>query len=160
MRAFTFIALFVFVSKFAIAQTERDREAVKQVIIAFQDDFNDGPFLNAQHYSTDYWVHINPVGGITRSREEVLHEVREVHKSFLKGVTMIIEKIDIRFVAPTVAVAEVLHKLSPFEFPQGIMNEDQRNIKIYVVVKNKGRWLMTHDQNTIVQGASTGEIQN
>ena len=36
-------------------------------------------------YTTIDWVHINPGGGITRGREDVLREVRAIHQTMLKG---------------------------------------------------------------------------
>jgi uncharacterized protein (TIGR02246 family) len=141
-----------------MSQSQSDKEAVKNVIVAFQDDFNDGGFKNVHRYTTEDWVHINPGGGITKGRAEVLHEVIAVHQSFLKGVTMTIENMEIRFITPTVAIADVIHLISPFELPVGVMNENQRNIKTYVVVKQKDKWLLSHDHNTFVQGSNTAEI--
>jgi ketosteroid isomerase-like protein len=80
-----------------MAQSQSDLEAVNNVIIAFQEDFNEGGFKNAHSYTTPDWVHINPGGGVTRGRKEVLEEVIAVHKSFLKGVSMTIRNMEIRF---------------------------------------------------------------
>jgi uncharacterized protein (TIGR02246 family) len=145
------------ISCFCAAQTDSDNDAVKKVIYAFQDDFNDGSFRNAHLYATTDWVHIHPGGGITRGRDEVLREVIDVHQSFLKGVSMIVEKMEIRFVNPTVAVAVVLHKISPYELPAGVMHENERQIKTYIVIKQKGKWLLSHDHNTVVQGSKIAE---
>jgi len=74
-------------------QELKERELVKNVLIAFQDDFNEGSFKNASSYTTSDWEHINPNGGISIGRNNVLKEVRAVHQSFLKGVKMKIETI-------------------------------------------------------------------
>jgi hypothetical protein len=58
-----------------MAQSQSDLEAVNNIIIAFQGDFNEGGFKNAHSYTTPDWVHINPGGGVTRGRKEVLEEV-------------------------------------------------------------------------------------
>jgi len=158
MKSFILFILLSFTFFLCVAQSPSDKEAVKNVIVEFQKDFNDGGFKNAHRYTTEDWVHINPGGGITKGRVEVLHEVIAVHQTFLKGVTMTIESMEIRFVTPTVAVADVTHLISPFELPIGVINENQRNIKTYVVVKQKDKWLLSHDHNTVVQDINTAKI--
>lgn len=134
----------------AFPQSEQDKEAIRKVIVAFQDDFNDGGFKNANDYSTEDWEHINPLGGIDKGRENVLKVVRDVHQAFLKGVTMTIENMSMRFITPDVALADVIHKVSTYTTPDGTKHENERHIKTYVLVKKKGKWLLTHDHNTII----------
>jgi hypothetical protein len=63
-------------------------------------------------FTSDDWNHINPGGGRTRGREAVLKELREVHGTFLKGVTDTITSLDVRFATPDVAVATVTSQMS------------------------------------------------
>jgi len=65
-----------------------DEQLVREVVKAFVADYNNGDFKNAPTYTTDDWVHINPGGGITRGRDEVPKEVRAIHKTMLKGVSI------------------------------------------------------------------------
>jgi uncharacterized protein (TIGR02246 family) len=132
------------------AQKGQDEELVKKVVISFQDDFNEGSFKNADNYTTADWEHVNPFGGVTKSREEVLKEVRQVHQTFLKGVSTTIEKMTIRFITDDVAIADVIHKGSDFQTPDNIKRESPRLFKTYVMVKQKGKWLLTHDHATII----------
>src|SRR6266487_2051013 len=104
MKAFLLLTTMSFLSFLSKGQSSQDKEAVKNVVIAFQDDFNDGSFKNAAAYSTTDWEHINPGGGIDKGRDSVLKTVRAVHQTFLKGVTMRIESMDIRFLTPDVAI--------------------------------------------------------
>jgi uncharacterized protein (TIGR02246 family) len=150
MKPFLLSLSLAFVSFVSLGQSSQDEELVKKVVIAFQEDFNDGSFKNALAYSTDDWEHINPGGGITKGRGEVLKQVRAVHQTFLKGVTMTIESITIKFITSDVAIADVIHKISTYELPAGVKHENERQLKTYVVVKQKGKWLLTHDQNTII----------
>ena len=131
-------------------QDSKERELVNNVIIEFQDDFNEGSFKNAGTYSTTDWEHINPNGGISKGRDNVLREVRAVHQSFLKGVKMKIETIEIRFLTPTVAVADVIHVMDDYFTPDDKIHTNERQIKTYIVIKQEGKWLLTHDHNTIV----------
>ena len=122
------MSLLSFVGK---GQSSQDKEAIKQVVNAFQEDFNDGGFINANDYSTSDWRHINPLGGIDKGRDSVLKGVRAVHQTFLKGVTMQIESMDIRFITPEVAIADVIHKIDNFTTPDGVKHENERHIKIF-----------------------------
>lgn len=152
MKAFfllTIISFLWFVSK---GQNTQDKEAVKKVVIAFQEDFNEGSFKNATAYSTIDWEHINPGGGIKKGRDSVLKEVRAVHQTFLKGVTMRIESMDIRFLTPDVAIADVIHNVDNYTTPDGVKHENERHIKTYVIVKKKGKWLLAQDHNTVILG--------
>ena len=136
----------------SIGQNSRNEKLVKIVVLAFQDDFNEGAFKNAEFYTTKDWEHINPGGGITKGREAVLKEVRAVHQTFLKGVSLTIESITIRFLTPTVAIADVVHKSSDYELPQGIKHQNERQQKTYIIVKRQNKWLLTLDQNTVIAG--------
>ena len=139
-------------SNISIGQSSRNEELVKIVVLAFQDDFNEGAFKNAEFYTTKDWEHINPGEGITKGREAVLKEVRAVHQTFLKGVSLTIESIAIRFLTPTVAIADVVYKSSDYELPQGIKHQNERQQKIYIIVKRQNKWLLTLDQNTVIAG--------
>ena len=155
MKTFLLVTTMSFLSFFSKGQSVKDKEAVKNVVIAFQEDFNDGSFKNAAVYSTIDWEHINPGGGIDKGRDSVLKTVRAVHQTFLKGVTMRIESMDIRFITPDVAIADVIHKVDNYITPDGVKHENERHIKTYVVVKKKGKWLLTQDHNTVIQGSNT-----
>lgn len=155
MKAFLLLMVMTFLSIISSGQSMQDKEAVKKVVLAFQDDFNEGSFKNAPDYTTKDWEHINPLGGIDKGRDSVLKLVRAVHQTFLKGVTMSIESITIRFVTPNASIADVIHKVTTYNTPDGIKHENERHIKTYVIVKQKDKWLLAHDHNTIIQEPST-----
>ena len=135
-----------------VGQNSRDEKLIKNVVLAFQDDFNEGGFKNVELYTTKDWEHINPAGGITKGREDVLKEVRAVHQTFLKGVSMTIESMTIRYLTRTVAITNVVHKMSEFELPQGVKHQNERQMKTYVIVKRQNKLLLTLDQNTVIVG--------
>jgi len=137
-----------YISFVSRGQNPQDEELVKKVVLAFQEDFNEGSFKNAASYTTDDWEHLNPNGGVLKGRDAVVKRVREVHQTFLKGVTMSIESMSIRFITPDVAIANVIHKMNDYETPNGVKHENERRLKTYIVVKQKEKWLLTHDQNT------------
>ncbi len=145
---YSLFATLIFLKSFG--QTAQDSQAVKKVILSFQEDFNDGAFKNADKYTTSDWVHINPFGGISRGRDEVLKGVRRVHQSFLKGVSISTQSMTLKFLGPEAAVVDAVYKISSYELPAGVKHENEGRTKTYVVVKQNGQWLLTHDQNTIV----------
>ena len=56
-----------------------------------------------------------------------------------------------RFVTPDVAIINVVHTSDTYITPEdGIRHEKEKQMKTYVVVRQKGKWLLTLDQNTIV----------
>ena len=159
MRLLTITILATFLSLTTYGQSSTDKESVKKIILAFQEDFNEGGFKNAALYSTNDWVHINPLGGIKNGRDSVLSEVIAVHKTFLKGVTMTMQSIDIRFITANVAIAVAIHKIDTYVTPDGIKHENEKHIKTYVTIKKNGKWLLELDQNTIVMGPNTASSE-
>jgi uncharacterized protein (TIGR02246 family) len=128
-----------------------DEQLVREVVSAFVADYNNGDFKNAPTYTTDDWVHINPGGGITRGRDKVLKEVRVIHRTMLKGVSITIESMTVHFVTPDVALVDAVHKSNSYVTPEdGVKHENERQIKTYVIVKRNGKWLLALDQNTII----------
>jgi uncharacterized protein (TIGR02246 family) len=128
-----------------------DEQLAREVVKAFVADYNNGDFKNAPTYTTDDWVHINPGGGITRGRDEVLKEVRAIHKTMLKGVSITIDNMTVHFVTPDVALVDAVHTSDSYVTPEdGVKHENERQIKTYLIVKRNGKWLLALDQNTII----------
>jgi uncharacterized protein (TIGR02246 family) len=133
----------------AVAQTSNEAQ-VRQTVQSFYAAFNAHEFDRAAEFTSEDWNHINPGGGRTRGREAVLTELREVHGSFLKGVTDTIKELDVRFAAPDVAVVTVTSQMSTYTMPDGVRHENEAHIRTFVVAKQKQRWLIAQDQNTTV----------
>jgi uncharacterized protein (TIGR02246 family) len=150
MKVCLFIFLTIILANTSFGQSSKDEQLVKNVVLAYQDDYNDGGFKNVASYTTVDWVHINPIGGVTKGRDEVLNELRPLCQTILKGVSLTVESITIRFLSPTVAIANVVHTCSDYEFPKGVKHHNERHRKTYVIVKEQGKWLLTLDQNTII----------
>ena len=135
----------------SVIQSENEQApSAETTIRAFYKAFNDG-FTQPADYAADDWNHINPFGGRTRSRDETLKEVREVHQSFLKGSSEKIESMDVRFATPDVAVGTVVSVGSTFTTPDGVKHGPGRSIRTFVVVRRDGRWQIMQDQNTLIQ---------
>ena len=132
------------------AQAPSPETPVRQAVQAFYAAFNSHQFDRAAEFTTDDWNHVNPLGGRTRGRAAVLKELKEVHSTFLKGVSDTIEQMDVRFATADVAVATVTSRVSTFTTPDGVKHENEQQIRTFVVVKRGVRWLILQDHNTIV----------
>lgn len=151
MKIFLIILIISLCLQSTYAQSKKDVQDIRKTIILFQEDFNEGSFRNSKEYTTNDWIHINPGGGISVSRDSVLKEVRNIHQTALKGMSMTISNSKIKFVAPGIAIANVVHNISIYEMPKGVIHENERQRKTYLFIKRKGKWLLTLDQNTIIQ---------
>ena len=138
-------------SFFAVGFTasQSDAAGARKPVESFYSGFNDG-FKRGADFATEDWTHINPYGGWTRGRDNVLKEVREVHSTFLKGVTEAMGDVEVRFANPEVAVVTVTSTMSTFTTPDGITHQNERHIRTFVVVKRGNRWLVMQDQNTTI----------
>ncbi|CAN5404767.1 hypothetical protein BH18ACI1_BH18ACI1_15240 [soil metagenome] len=134
----------------APAQTPSNEKQVRQAVQSFYDAFNAHGFGRAAEYTTEDWSHINPFGGLTSGREAVLEDLKQVHSTFLKGVSDTIEAMDVRFATRDVAVVTATSRMSTYTTPDGVRRENQRNIRTFVVVKRSNRWLIMQDQNTAI----------
>jgi uncharacterized protein (TIGR02246 family) len=151
MKVLLLLSSTIFLSFFCIAQSAKDEQLVQAVVKSFVADYNNGDFKNAPLYTTDDWVHINPGGGITRGRKDVLREVRAIHQTMLKGVGLTIDTMTTRFVSSDVAIINAVHTSGTYTTPEdGIKHENEKQMKSYIVVRQKGKWLLTLDQNTII----------
>ena len=150
MRILLFAVLGLSLVSGVPAQTPSKEKQVRQAVQSFYAAFNAHGFGSAAKYTTEDWNHINPGGGWTRGREAVLKELKEVHDTFLKGVSDTIEDMSLRFATPDVAIVTVTSRMSTFTTPDGVKHEYERHIRTFVVVKRSGRWLIMLDQNTII----------
>ena len=130
-------------------QSGAEEKQVREAVQSFYNAFNSHDFEKAVEYTTEDWAHINPLGGWTQGREAVLKELKEVHSTFLKGITDTVEEMSIRFATTDVAVVTVPSKLSgTFTTPDGVKHENKQQIRTFVLIKRSNKWLIMQDQNT------------
>jgi len=150
VKAYLALALSLGIVFNAHGQATTDEQGARAAVESFYRAFNAHDFSGAAEFTTEDWEHINPGGGWTRGRQQVLSELRQVHGTFLKGVTDSVESMSVRVASPGTAVVTVLSQMTPFVMPDGVRHPKDRQIRTFVVVKRGERWLVMQDQNTIV----------
>jgi uncharacterized protein (TIGR02246 family) len=128
-----------------LAQAEAE---VRRSVQAFYEAYNAHEFEKLAQFTSEDWTHITPGGIVRRGRAEVLTALKQVHSTFLKGVTDTPEDIAVRFASSDVAVVTVRSRTTPFTSPDGVRHENESRVRTFVVVKRDGRWLIMQDQNT------------
>ena len=149
MKLLLMVLISIYLASAVLDQTSGEEEKVRRAVGSFYDAFNSHDFTRVEEFTTEDWVHINPLGGWTRGRKAVLKELEEVHSTFLKGVTDTVEEMSVRFATSGVAVVTVPSKVSNYTTPDGVRHENERQIRTFVVVKRGTKWLIMQDQNTI-----------
>jgi uncharacterized protein (TIGR02246 family) len=129
---------------------QASEQKVREAVHAFYGAFNMHDFGRAAEFTTADWVHINPFGGWTRGRDNVLAELREVHGSFLRDVKDIPDTTVVRLTGATSAVVTVPSRLSTYVTPDGRRHERERQIRTFVFIRLEDRWRIVQDQNTII----------
>jgi hypothetical protein len=133
-----------------------DDPAVVRPVTAFYAGFN-ADFECNFDFATANWAHINPFGHVTTG-EQVLEHLRDIHATFLKGVSETVEQMRFRWIDSGVALVTVTSKVSPYQLPGEARRENERQRRTFVVVRRGDSWLVLLDHNTIVaQGDDGGE---
>ena len=134
----------------AFSQQQSNEDQVRSTVRSFYADFNSHGWAHAVNYTTEDWIHINPLGGWTRGRDAVLKELEQVHSTFLNGVADTIQNMAVKFASPEVAVATVTSQMSTFTTPDGTKHENEQHIRTFILVRRNDRWMIMQDQNTAV----------
>jgi uncharacterized protein (TIGR02246 family) len=121
---------------------------VRKAVQSFYDAFNSHDFSTVSEFTTEDWTHINPLGGWVRGRKAVLAELKEVHATFLNGITDTPEEMEVRFAMMNTAIVTVSSKMSSHTTPDGVRRENQKQIRTFILVMRDNRWLIMQDQNT------------
>lgn len=120
-----------------------EEQSIRELLDRLADDWNRADVDAYGSLFTEDARYITFFGGIYRGRAEIVASHRVLWAKALKGTRMQGEVIEIRFVAPDVAIVvgrgEVTKK-SPKKLPK---------VQSFVVVRqDDGRWLFAHFHNT------------
>ena len=130
---------------------KRDKEAIRKVIAGTAEAF-------IRHDAKAFTSFYSRDAELVTVRGERMKGVVEIEKGLgmifatrAKGVALRELDMTVRFIRPDVAVVHVTNELSGLVSPEGEKLPPQRELSIRVLVKEKGRWLVTAIHNTIVR---------
>lgn len=152
------VILLFLISSFAFAchaQTEADKAAVSQVVMASNNSWNNHNYNDMSSYATEDVEVINPAGVLWKGRSDVQQSLQHVHDAILKNTPMTTISTTTRFVNPSVALVTAVGKVGTFYPPDGVDNGhnkagDNRVVSTLTIVKQNGKWLLAALQATDV----------
>jgi len=142
------VVVLVGLPPFGGAQSSTEETKVRQTVQTFYDALNSHTFARASEYTAEDWININPFGRQLLGRDTVVKELEKTHATILKNTTVTIEEMSVRFAASNVALVTVIAHANAFTSTDGVKHENERRIRLFVVVKRSDRWLIIQDQST------------
>lgn len=117
-----------------------DEAAIRQRCAEFVAAWNrHDPHAMAATWTEDGDV-INPAGREAKGRAGIEQILAEEHNGALRGSTYVAHKIDVRFFAPTIAVADWTSEVTNIRDPQGAAAPNLKHHVTSVFVKHDGQW--------------------
>lgn len=90
---------------------------------------------------------VNVLGWWWKGRPQIENKLAAAFAFVFRESTLTITDVDVRFVAPDVAVAHVLWTMAGAKTPKGVP-EPKQGIQLQVLKKEQGKWLIASFQNT------------
>lgn len=138
----------------ALAQSNGgDEEAIRGVILDGIEAFNKHDAKAGTDFFTEDADFITVYGRWSRGAAEIERSRKERFETALKEAKIKLLNLRVRFIKPDVAMAHETHELSGMLGPNGEKVPAQRELSIRVLVKERGKWLVTAFHNTVVRPA-------
>ena len=134
-----------------IAQTSVNTEetAVRNFVLEEIERWNSNGPLVAERYTVDS-DYVDVYGGWTKGLAD---RKNKIDSPRLRSSQITLIDLHIRFIRPDVAIAHQTHDMSGKRGPNGEKLPTERQLSTRVLVKERGRWVQTAFQNTIVRPA-------
>jgi uncharacterized protein (TIGR02246 family) len=169
MKTTVFSFAFFFICHISFAQSTTEETAVRAVIQKMDDAWNahDYTFIGKYDIYAPDAIVINPVGMYWKNRSEILKAYQVFGETMFKYGSTKSEQVDVRFLAPTVAMATIKamyrtdqnHTLpGGHKFSKG--NTDYDMVNVILTKKNKD-WKIASIQLTPInaQAAAHNPVQ-
>lgn len=128
-----------------------DEEAIRKVIVGTTDAFNKHDAKAFTRFYTPDAELVTVRGERMRGSAEIEKGLAAIFATRARAVTLRTLDVAVRFIKPDVAVAHVTNELSGLVGAEGEQLPAHRELSIRVLVKERGRWLVTAFHNTIVR---------
>lgn len=165
-KPFFIFSLFISIATMVQAQGHTaDETAIKQTIGRFGNSWAKADFSDMKEYMTPDVNWVNVVGMHWHNLAEVQYAHQAFSSSFLKNVPVKDLSTNIRFVRDDVAIVYWLTHVGAFYPPDGVnrganKQGDKDNIATVVLIKQKGKWLISSAQNSdvVAQAAASNPV--
>lgn len=125
-------------------------ESVRAVVIDYCAAWNQHDMKALAELFTDTAQWVNIVGMHWSGRTAVAAAHDAYHRTFFKATDIEAAEIEVREIAPGVALAVVLLKVGPFTPPDGIPRPNSDDRLSLVLTRRAGRWRIAHGHNTVI----------
>jgi len=143
------IVVFVVLSSTAAQVGVRDDEgAVRKVVADYADSWNKHDMQAFSRVFTDDVDYVNIAGRHWKGVQENVAEHAALFQNRLKNVVQTPTSVQIRFVTPDVALVHTTWDATGWSRLNGEPVPVLKEITTMVVVKSKGKWLISAFQNT------------
>ena len=150
LAIFTLLAASLFFPVIARCDTEQDKAAVRDVVGTQQAAaWNKHDAKAYAALFTEDGDCVNVVGWWWKGRAEIEQKLTGAYLFVFKESVLTIKDsdIDVKFLAPDIAVAHVRWTMTGARTPKGIP-EPQQGIQTQLLKKQSGKWLVAEFQNT------------
>jgi uncharacterized protein (TIGR02246 family) len=129
--------------------TPEDEAAVRGLVSEFANTWNRHDMKAMHDLDTEdvHWVNVS--GNHWRGKATVYKGHDTIHRTFYAKSPMAVEQVEVRSIAPDVAVAVGTMKFAPGTIP-GATIPEMRTRGSFAAVKRDGVWKFAHFQNTTI----------
>jgi len=133
-----------------VALSSQDEAAVRAMVAEFANTWNrhDMKGMHALDSQDVQWI--NVAGNIWRGKPTVYKGHDAIHRTIYAKTPMSIDNIEVRSIAPQVAVAVVKMKFGAGLIPSGKEIPELHTRGSFVMAKREGIWKIVHFQNTTI----------
>ncbi len=133
----------------AMTLTPEDEAAVRGLVSEFANTWNRHDMKAMHDLDTEdvHWINVS--GNHWRGKATVYKGHDAIHRILVAKSPMAVEKVEVRSIAPDVAVAVATMKFAPAMIP-GETFPETRTRGSFVGVKRDGVWKIIHFQNTTI----------
>ena len=129
------------------ASVNTEEAAVRKFVLQEIERWNSNGPLMAERYTADS-DYVDVYGGWTKG---LANRKNKSNSPRLKNSKITLIDLHIRFIRPDVAIVHQTHDMSGKRGPNGEELPTERQLSTRVLVKERGKWVQTAFQNTIVR---------
>jgi len=168
MKSLLFALPILLVAQFAASQTlpiagpklpPNDDLAIRATVQQMLVNYKDHKFQDMASYTTPDVSWVNIVGMYWQGRSQVQQAHQAIFDAIFNGVAFTPHDLTIQRITADVAVVRMRCDVGAFYPPDGVnrgVNKqgDNQDMLMLVMAKQKGKWLLTAGQNTVIDAAA------